>query len=167
MWCVPFLAVRVSTVRTAKRLWIVMDFLQTLPIWKGINLLLTHLLTHSLTHSLAWRYTLTLIVEEYSSNFVYWNGITSCSVESIESNTSFQLGEYFTEKILMVHKPVFRVGYQGDIGVVLLPLLGAYLLTYSLTHSLTYWLRLILRGLLCAILLPSSSLCLLFQKVSV
>ena len=40
----------------------------------------------------------------------------------------------------MVHKPVFRVGYQGDIGVALLPLLGAYLLTHSLTYSLTHLL---------------------------
>ena len=66
----------------------------------------------------------------------------SCSVESIESNSSFQIGEYFAEKILMVHDPVFRVGYEGDIGVTLLPLIGTHSLTcliaYLLTHLFTY-----------------------------
>ena len=69
---------------------------------------------------------------------MYWNGVTSCDVESIESDTPFQIGEYFTEKIIMVHKPVFRIGYQGDIVVIVLPLLGTYIVTDKLTYSLTY-----------------------------
>jgi|LauGreSBDMM110SN_4_FD.fasta_scaffold205576_1 hypothetical protein len=101
----------------------------------------TRLFIHLLTPSL--RYTLTIVVNQYLSNFAYWNGVKSCSVESIEGNSSYQLGEYFAEKILMVHDPVFRVGYEGDIGVTLLPLLGTHslacliacLLTYSLTQA--------------------------------
>ena len=89
----------------------------------------------------------------------------SCSVESIESNSSFQLGDYFAEKILMVHDPVFRVGYEGDIGVTLLPLLGTHSLTCLLAYLLSYLLicslRRIFRHLLCVVLLSSSSLYLL------
>ena len=48
-------------------------------------------------------YTLTIIVQQYNQNFVYWNGIKSCSIVAEESATRLVAGDKFRETIILVH----------------------------------------------------------------
>lgn len=51
-------------------------------------------------------YTVRINVEKYDSNFKYWRGVTSCSIESIESDTPMTNGQNFHERIIMTYTPL-------------------------------------------------------------
>ena len=51
-------------------------------------------------------YVLTLNVIQYSEYFSYWKGITSCSIEALESSSPLVENDVFKEKIVLVHLPV-------------------------------------------------------------
>lgn len=51
-------------------------------------------------------YTVTIQVKRYNENFKYWNGVTECNIETVESNTSLSSTEKFRETFILVHKPL-------------------------------------------------------------
>ena len=61
-------------------------------------------------------YELTLNVNEYSEDFSYWRGVSSCSAVAMHRDTPLQAGETFREKIIMLRTPVelqpFGVAYD-------------------------------------------------------
>lgn len=57
-------------------------------------------------------YTATIYLRRYNKNFQYWNGVTKCEIEAIESNTSLVAGENFHEKIIIIHHPVAQTSYD-------------------------------------------------------
>lgn len=76
-------------------------------------------------------YTLKLIVNKYDSFFSFYRGISSCEIESIESNKSLAIGDYFHEKIVLVHVPLAPT---FDFSKILILLVGVVLLAYVILY---------------------------------
>jgi hypothetical protein len=75
-------------------------------------------------------YNLTIWVEEYSSNFFYWRGVSKCEVESIERLTPLRVNERFNETIYMIHQPKFQPDASSAFFFLLTLLVLAYPLLY-------------------------------------
>lgn len=71
---------------------------------------------------------ITIHIEEYSSNFKYWRGAKSCEIKAYESNTTMVAGDYFSQKITLVHPPVMQPIDYGQ-GIIL-ALFGIFVLMF-------------------------------------
>ena len=68
-------------------------------------------------------YELTLNVAEYSENFQYWRGVTSCSAISKTRSTPLRQGETFHEKIIMLRTPIDLQPYGFSYDLIYLSFL--------------------------------------------
>jgi hypothetical protein len=82
-------------------------------------------------------YTLTIEVERYNSQFVYWNAVKSCSIESVESTQTLPgAGQVFTFKETIVMKyPTLSfkkqpVDYIKIVVIILVVFLVVFILLY-------------------------------------
>ena len=80
-------------------------------------------------------YTLTLTVQQYDENFVYWRGVSKCSIETIESDTPLQAGDLFREKIIYLHTPNILYS-KPDFPKTFLCLLAVYFMVYVTLYYL-------------------------------
>ena len=81
-------------------------------------------------------YTVTIEVAQYDAYFKYWRGVLSCSIETIERNTSLTLTEKFHEDFILIHYPsseITVIGYD-KIAFVLVFL-------FAMVYAILYFCR--------------------------
>ena len=76
-------------------------------------------------------YILTLEVIQNHDNFNFFNGIKSCSVQTIENNISLKAGDLFYEKIIMIHDDQnYTLDTSQLILLSILAVLSIYVILY-------------------------------------
>lgn len=58
-------------------------------------------------------YTLTINVAEYDQNFLFWRGVNSCSVETVEVNQSLANSGIFQQTIILRYSAPYSVSLDG------------------------------------------------------
>lgn len=79
-------------------------------------------------------YTVTVKVSQYSSNFRYWRGASSCSIVSEEADAPLNVTQTFRETIIMDHTPARIPDYQ-DTSKLLFLLLFVCVAVYGTLYA--------------------------------